>query len=759
MKRITILLTTLLTLAFAAGCRDEASLDGLESQTKEDGTTAGETAGSKAVKEALTYESSLEYNWVTEYAPAEGLSYTLLFNFSTDGSVISDSPVSENEKALALFTVSGLDEGGVASIKFDGATMLGDEIIDPAYRERRLIVESYDENTVSCVGAESGSPVVLRKATSEDVLQLGEKLVWTALSGANAMKAVVRDGEGHFIARYAVDRATKSIEFTWIDASSSDVRHERATVGISTSESEYTLSWDPVSINGAAYESLTYQVAGRSAALNVADVTLGQPMEANGGFVNKASKQYNLGGRSQTGAAHPVLWEVLAADDFRSILFYPYADDIPLRVEVYSEPGGSDASGNYLFVNDYTDNPKTARYDYDGDWIRFYASTRGDFLKIATGTEFSHYTLSQMGENLKAFSDFYFHADGLYIVSDQDDAGSAWYLLSATTNLWVKVRQGMIQEPDGEVPDENFLPELVAKGMPRYGTFFDNGNKYFRLHYTLNPEAGTADLIWITDTEQVYADGAYKDMAMNRAQYATVEVSASEAGVVRFKTPIEVGEVTYNGLTWTEGGKPQPMVIGLECTIRTPLTAEGHPLEYFYTYPVNKYEGGTKVFLPHTQLCLPTSSDGIVGVTGTDRYLLLPEKTLPNGYPAGPAALEIYPVDKGERIYVKSWKANAAGDGVDETGVSFPVASYKVEDDRMIFTPGEASGGFYDADGNSIPLEEARMMTAPLEKLLFGEQGFHVYKAEAVSYDDGKHYFYLVSPDPAYPYWIKVREG
>lgn len=759
MKRITILLATLLTLAFAAGCRDEASLDGLESQTKEDGTTAGETAESKAVKEVLTYESGLEYNWVTEYVPAEGLSYTLLFNFSTDGSVTSDSPVSENEKALALFTVSGYDNGGVASIKFDGATMLGDEIIDPAYRERQLIVESYDESTVTCIGAESGAPVVLRRATSEDVLQLGEKLVWTALAGSNAMKAVVRDAEVRFVARYGIDRTTRSIEFTWIDAATSDALHERKTVAVTTSDSEYVLTWDPVSINGTIYKSLTYRVADRSVALNVADVTLEQPMEANGGFVDGSNRQYNLGGRTQSGAAHPALWKVLAVDDFRSILFYPYADDIPLRVEVYSEPGGSDASGNYLFVNDYTSDPKTAHYDCDGDWIRFYASTRGDFLKIATGSEFAHYTLEQMAENLKAFTDFYFHADGLYIIPEQDGVGRAWYLIGATTNLWVKVRQGMIQEPGGEIPEENFLPQLVAKGMPRYGTFFDNTNKHFRLHYTFHAEEGTADLIWISDSEQVYADGAYKDMAMNRAQYATVEVSASEAGVIRFKTPIEVGEVTYNGLTWTEGGKPQPMVIGLECTIRTPLTAEGHPLEYFYTYPVNKYEGGTKVFLPYTQLCLPTSSDGIAEMTGMDRYLFLPEKTLPNGYPAGPAALEIYPVDKGERIYIKSWKANAAGDGVDETGVSFPVTSYKVEDDRMIFTPGEASGGFYDADGNSIPLEEARKMTAPLEKLLFGEHGFHVYKAEEVSYDDGKHYFYLVSPDPAYPYWIKVREG
>lgn len=759
MKRISILLTTLLSLVFAAGCRDEVSLDGLESQTKEDGSAVGETAESKAVKEILTYESYLDYNWVTEYAPADGLSYTILFNFANDGSVTSDSPVSENKQALALFTVSKLDEGGIASIRFDGATMLNDAIIDPAYRERRLIVESYDENTVTCVGEESGVSFVLRKATSEDVLLLGEKLVWTALSGANAMKAVVRDANGRFVARYAIERATKSIEFTWIDASTSEAMHEHGTVKIETSESEYSLTWTPVSINGSSFESISYRMADRSVALNVADMKLDEPIEANGGFVNKASKQYNLGGRSQTGAAHPSLWEVLAVEDFRSILFYPYADDIPLRVEVYSEAGGNDATGNYLFVNDYTDNPKTARYDFDGDWIRFYASTHGDFLKIATGSEFAHYTLKQMSENLKPFSDFYFHADGLYIVPEQDAAGNAWYLISATSNLWVKVRQGMIQEPGDENPDENFMPQLVAKGMPRYGTFFDNQNKYFRLHYTLNADAGTADLIWITDTEQVYADGNYKDMAMNRAQYATVEVTASETGVIRFKTPIVVGDVTYNGLTWTEGGSPQPMVTGLDCTIRTPLTAEGQPLDYFYTFnQVNKYEAGTKVFLAYTQLCLPTSSDNIAGMTGTDSYIFRPEKSLQNGYPLGPTALEIYPISKGEKVYIKSWKSNATGDNVDETGVSLSIASYSVEDDRMIFTLGEASGGFYDADGNTISLDEARKLTAPIEKLLFNERGFHVYKSESVPYDNN-HYFYLVSPDPEYPYWIKVREG
>ena len=86
MKKITIFLAALL-LVFAAGCREDASLDGLESQTKEEGTSAGENAESIAVKEALTYESALEYNWVAEYAPAAGKSYTILFNFLSDSSV------------------------------------------------------------------------------------------------------------------------------------------------------------------------------------------------------------------------------------------------------------------------------------------------------------------------------------------------------------------------------------------------------------------------------------------------------------------------------------------------------------------------------------------------------------------------------------------------------------------------------------------------------------------------------------------------
>ena len=176
--------------------------------------------------------------------------------------------------------------------------------------------------------------------------------------------------------------------------------------------------------------------------------------------MDKASKQYNLGGKLECGTAHPTLWSALVSDKFRSILFYPYADDIPLRVEVYV---GDGTTGNYLFVNDYTTDPKTARFDSDADWIRFYASVQGDFLKIATGSEIASYPISQAAADLKPFTDFYFHADGLYVIEESDSRGKGFYLISKTGNLWVKVRDGLYSEGGGEEPGgENFLPQLVG---------------------------------------------------------------------------------------------------------------------------------------------------------------------------------------------------------------------------------------------------------------------------------------------------------
>ena len=64
-----------------------------------------------------------------------------------------------------------------------------------------------------------------------------------------------------------------------------------------------------------------------------------------------------------------------------------------------------------------------------------------------------------------------------------------------------------------------------------------------------------------------------------------------------------------------------------------------------------------------------------------------------------------------------------------------------------------------DADVNEISIRESQKLVNPLGRLLCGERVFHVDKAESVSYDGNKHYFYLVSPDPSYPYWIKIREA
>lgn len=751
MKKILYMLTAALLMT-AAGCRDEASLDGLESQTKEEGSSAAETPESRELKALLAYESDLEYNWVCDYAPAEGHNYMLLFDFLADNSVTSDSPVSDSEKSLALFAVSASRDGKL-TIRFDGQTMLNDACIAADHRERQLVVESYDENSIRCVGAAGGAEVVLRKAGADDVLKLGEKLVWLALAKKNAMTGILRTDDGRFAARYAVNKQSHAVDFTWIDAQSKDALHVSAPFELQSSDAQYVLSWTPCNINGASFGSLTYDIAAATVAFDAAGFNLEAPAAATPDFVNKASNQWYLGGSTQVGTAHPELWSVLASNKFRALYFYPYADDIPVRVETFMVDG---SIGNYLFVNDYTTDPKTAHYDSEGDWLRFYKSTQGDYLKIPTGDENPDFTLSDMENALKAFTDFYFHADGLYAVKEKDIKGNAFYLISKSSNLWVKVRGARVTEPDGSeepVVGDNYLPTLVEQGMVPYGTFFENTNKNFRLHYTLNAADATADLIWITDTEAVYADGNYQAMAKNKAQYKTVKVTSNMDGEIEFETPVTIGSATYKGLTWSNG-KYTPAVDGEACTIRTPMSNDSHPLEYFFTYPVNKYEGGTKVFIPHSQLCLPTADDNIAGLTGTDRYLFYPYVQQGSTTPAGPCALELFAVGKGQRVDLKSFS-----NGFDASVLSIAIAGYKVEGDRMIFTKGAVTGNFVDKDGNAMSQSESEALAAPLVKLLFGGGGFHVYKAESVSYDDSKHYFFLVSPDPAYPYWIKIREA
>ena len=105
---------------------------------------------------------------------------------------------------------------------------------------------------------------MLTKATSEDVLKLGEKLVWLALSKKNAMQGVLRDGENKFLARYAVDKKSRSMEFTWIDAANKDAKHESAGFELEVTDTQYGIQWPAATINGVGYSSLTYTNAGES---------------------------------------------------------------------------------------------------------------------------------------------------------------------------------------------------------------------------------------------------------------------------------------------------------------------------------------------------------------------------------------------------------------------------------------------------------------------------------------------------------------
>ncbi len=446
MKKIFIgvaMLATILTI----GCKEQASLDSLESRTKEEVTSGAETAESKAVEAALNYTTSLAYNWVCNYQPTSGANYEILLKFDENGSVSTDSPQSDSPTNLALTNVYGNAEGGV-SIKFEGSTMFQDAMISPEFHESTFDVVSVssDNKTIRLKGKNTDTEFELRYATNEDVSKLGEKIIWTEFIQHKAMNVVLRDGE-EFVARYNINREQKAIEIVWIDATTQKAVHKTLPYTIDITEDAYTVSWESETINGNAFSALEYNLAQNSVSTVGATLNMTQPILAEGGFVEGNTKNYYLGGRQRCGQ-YPEALNCIEGDWLDFVFFYPFNDDIPVEMRVMLNSGEPAASNQgYLFVNDYTQDPKTPIIDSEGDWVRFYPNL-GEFPKDPFGTAGKDpvKTPDEVKEIVKPFTDFYFAEGGLYVVDVTDANGGAFYLISATSDLWVKVRSSIYSD-------------------------------------------------------------------------------------------------------------------------------------------------------------------------------------------------------------------------------------------------------------------------------------------------------------------------
>ena len=770
--KTTKILLSFLALFLAWGCTEDASLVGLEDQTKEDEAIVGETEESKRIKQILTYASELDYNWAVNFTPDQ-TAYNLLFDFREDATVESDSPMSDYKTRKSGFKVA-VNQKNEVILRFSGATILQDQMIPKKYHESTLVVKSATDHEIECLGVKTGKEIVFKKATEQDVLALGVKQVWMALAEANALEGVLKNDADAFVARYSIDKEQEQISLTYIDQKTLDAQHLMSKIKIGVSAAQFTISWDPISVNGSNFSSLTLNRSDSSVQFDCG-AKLSTAVKIIPEFIDKAAKQYNLGGKSLSGDAHPELWKVLSSKKFRSIVFYVYPDDLPLRVESFDDKGNT---SNHLFVNDYVTSPKKAPVvDIKGDWVRFYKSQQGDFTKSLS--ENKVYPLDQAAVDLAPFLDFYFSEDGLYVIDQTDDRSAAFLLISPTSNLWVKVRQGLIPDKEEPVdPNANFLEDLQKQGMPMFGNFFENETKAFKLHFNLKVQTpqSEAELIWLPD-EDLYSDGAYTDMAKSKLQYKTVKISATKEGVVTFMEPVKIGQAVFKGFTWGGGTAFTPNVSGISAGMRTPMKEfnKNEILDFFYTYTTSnntiKYEAGSfrgqNNYL-YTRLCMPTVNDQIVGVSPLG-YLFYPHIFEGNGRSKGPNTLSIYSLSgkdgerNKERIDIKSYKYVAndkGGYNVSSQTYKMHIAGYKISGDHMIFTLGEVEGGMIDENAKGYSREECDELALPLKTLFFSEKGFIVYKAEncQLEKEKGKHYFYLLSPDAQYPYWIKVRE-
>ncbi len=448
MKKIISILGIAAMFMFV-GCQESSTLNGLGDQTKEDGVTVGGSSDeSEALEALLAVQGELSYNWVCEYAPADGSKNTILLNFADDGSVSSDTPLSDSTTNLALYSV--VDNDGVLTLKFDGPTMFSDYIIDSEYQEKSFVVTSSSSTKVELTGVSSGTEVTLSPADLDDIALLGEKLIWAAFVKQDVLTSILRSSDGRFFARYEIDREQSNVKITWVDTTTEKAHNETLDYELVCDQDSYDVEWSTTDINGVSIEGLSYSMTTEKIVV-VGDSTLSfdEPITPNVDFVVGNTYHYYLGGRSMCGS-YPAELGCLTQDWFAFIYFYPFSDDIPLEVRMYREDGSTCSENTgYLFVNNYYTDPKSPIYDMDGDWIRFEAHATEfpkDPFGIAGATPAPLYQPAYVKEALEAFTDFYFADGGLYIINDTDDKGRAFYLISADSDLWVRVRGSEISD-------------------------------------------------------------------------------------------------------------------------------------------------------------------------------------------------------------------------------------------------------------------------------------------------------------------------
>lgn len=421
MKKIAMILWVCLTV-FVWSCEDSDSLD-LGTQTKEENN--GSTTGSSHpdAQKCMNALVNAENGWKMIYQPAD-YAYTILFDFSEDGLVNSDSKDFTETAYSALFDFANID--GKLAIKLQGDTQIG--LVGTDYNESVLLVKEITDNKISCVGQKLGKNMDLVKATAEDKAALNQKVFWEKLSAKNLMYGVLRDN-GMFAVRYGIDYKANKIDFVYIE--NNKAKYVQKTFSMNSS---YTaIEWTPVVVEGESIEGLSYDEATLSFQLKGStSLTLTSGLADNQirtnyvGLGGGSGYQYEV--NKSVGAYSAAFNSVFDWEGMSSIEFN-YRDNWFAIVGCLKSP-----FGGYMFVqNTKVDSPFAHVYEVSGDKVFF--------------TFMNYYPMSITGDQevikaeMKPLMDFYYNTDGLVVVQEVSGGRTWFYLIHPSNGEWIKTRR------------------------------------------------------------------------------------------------------------------------------------------------------------------------------------------------------------------------------------------------------------------------------------------------------------------------------
>lgn len=351
----------------------------------------------------------------------EGTDY--YFSFSEDGTVISDSPL-EYVSVTTTYTAAWNDFHSVLiTISSSGGHL--------AYAGlgNTFVVTEYDSDSISIEIEVNGETTAMSlvPAVEEEVTEIrnakAEVYVRTIFSQSDLVTGVIRNGNGEFVAHYAVDISSVPYSIR-IDALDDRVlSHHEATLSfdadtLATFSSNVTIG--SCTISGIAFRPSTG--SGLVSGTGVSTFTVEPNTGTAAWYLGSDYATYLMSDSNGKGDACDAFWNVFK-NDYWSQVEISDRDNRPL---VFCPGSG----GNGLYLLTYA--VAEAKSDEE---VTFSEQSGGGFSYMYIGSEdLLQDSITYFETNYSDILDMWTDEDGYVVVKD-GDSDKIWFL-SPTRNYW-----------------------------------------------------------------------------------------------------------------------------------------------------------------------------------------------------------------------------------------------------------------------------------------------------------------------------------